>query len=163
MKTVTARTYWNIHKPSGYNQCNLVVDGKKVARCNGGGYDMVGTVFGHWIARTFGELLRRKIKKPFYGLSFHDPDFDPGKAEVPGTGQTVEQREAAGESLGLERYQAFYRASSDLPTKRHTVARLDGACGRSGMFSVFEAIGGKIKYLREGRRETTHYEITLPD
>ena len=46
----------------GYSICSLYVNGKKVAMCNGGGYDMQGTVFGNWIASKFkDELLKLEI------------------------------------------------------------------------------------------------------
>src|SRR3990167_6929422 len=65
----------------------------------------------------------------FYGLTYHDPNFDPGKAVIgqdyhdrtmgqDAQGKTVAEAEAEGKSLGLERYQAFYRASSKAPTDR---------------------------------------------
>lgn len=38
----------------GYTTCSLRNgQGVKIAGCNGGGYDMRGTVIGHWIASTF--------------------------------------------------------------------------------------------------------------
>ena len=203
---------------------------KKWAACNGGGYDMRGTVVGSWIAQAFAsdlckiketdmpensywkpddtllcpackdagyekylealrdcddaclETLSKKYKAPryskdiekcpvcgvglvssrdgetiqsghsFYGLCFADPNYDPGKALVGkdcddrtmgqgSEGKTVEEAEAAGESLGLERYQAFYKETSKFATKRHTVPCLDGACGLSCMLDVFKAIG----------------------
>lgn len=157
---VQANIFYNTTKRDGYPQCNLRVDGKIVARCNGGGYDMVGTVWGMWIAQTFPEQLR-KLTKKFYGLSFHNPTFNPAKAIVKGTGQTVAQREKAGISLGLERYQAYHQASNPLPTKKHTLPRMDGACGRGCMETIFEAIGGKIDTLTDSNRNKT-YLVTLP-
>jgi hypothetical protein len=35
------------------------VDGKKVARCNGGGYDMKGTDLGDYIARAYADRLMK--------------------------------------------------------------------------------------------------------
>lgn len=63
----------------------------------------------------------------------------------------MEQAEAAGESLGLERYQAFYRASSKVPTERHTVPLIDGACGMSSVERIANAIGLRLKYITGGR------------
>lgn len=88
----------------------------------------------------------------FYGLTFHDPNFDPGKAMV-GTdcddrtigqkseGKTVAESEAAGESFGLERYQAVYAASSKVPTERHTIPSIDGACGIDAVMRIMKSIG----------------------
>src|ERR1700733_5836464 len=101
---------------------------KRVAACNGGGYDMRGTVFGSYFARAFPDVLRAKIDRPFAGLTFHDPNFNPGDAKGE-DGRTIAEREESGDSLGLERYQAFYSASSPLPTERHTIPSIDGACG----------------------------------
>jgi hypothetical protein len=41
----------------GYDVCTLFVNAEKAARCNGGGYDMKGTVLGTWLARAFSDRL----------------------------------------------------------------------------------------------------------
>lgn len=215
----------------GYNICTLYADGVKVARCNGGGYDMKGTCLGSYIASAYADRLlalkpqdmpaqshweaerarqcdgacnkelQDKIveaitfgrpadmdldKLPedcfecpkcggptrqsrdgkriddgryFYGLTYHDPNFDPGKAVVGkdcqdrtigGTAEakTVEQAEKDGNSFGLERYQAFYRASSSVPTERHTVPLIDGACGFSSVEQIAKAIGLSLEWVK---------------
>lgn len=209
----------------GYNICTLYADGEKVARCNGGGYDMEGTCFGSFLAHRYADRLvkltpadmpaqshwepdwnacacfecatDRALKdlepvtarreegaewpkcpecgaemerqrqagkriddgRSFYGLTFHDPDFDPSKAVIGAdcsdrtlsnkgnVGMTVGEAEAAGESLGLERYQAFYRASSPVPTERHRVPSINGACGKSSVERIAEAIGVRFEYV----------------
>lgn len=129
----------------GYNVCTLWVNGEKVTRCNGGGYDMQGTCLGNWIAREFAERLCRTIQKEMYGLRFVDPAFDPGQALVPGTSQTVAQQEQAGESFGLERLRAAYAATSPLPTPQHSMPLLDGGCGKESMIAVLQALGGSYQ------------------
>ena len=129
-----------------------------VAACNGGGYDMRGTVIGNWIAGTFrNELLR--LTRYFYGLTFHDPNYNPGKAvigrdcndctltkgDIGSKGRTVEEAEANGNSFGLERLQAVYKASSKTPTRKHTVPRIDGACGESSVLRILNAIGLSLR------------------
>lgn len=159
----TLRFSWGISRGRdtyGYNICSLYVHGTRVASCNGGGYDMEGTCLGSWIARAFKDRLL-KLRKEFYGLTFHNPDFDPGKAEV--EGETVEEREEAGKSIGLERYQAFYRASSKLPTRKHRVPLIDGACGMSSVQRILEAVGGSMRLVRRGKRDTTIYEVVVSD
>ncbi len=42
----------------GYTICTLYVDGDRVARCNGGGYDMKGTCFGNFLASHYADRLR---------------------------------------------------------------------------------------------------------
>jgi len=56
----------------GYNICSLYVEGKKVASCNGGGYDMKGTCFGDWIEKEFQEQLKTLNLDEFYGLQEYD-------------------------------------------------------------------------------------------
>lgn len=216
----------------GYNVCSLFVNGDRVSRCNGGGYDMKGTALGDFIAKYFADRLcelkpedmpehshweraasPRKIcratecvvkqieedreltryphdmeKCPecgeeldidhrdgrtvkdgryFYGLTFHDPNYDAGKAVIgedcqdrtlanePQDGVTVAEAEAKGVSFGLERLQAFYTASSKTPTARHTVPTIDGACGFSSVEQIIKAIGLRLEYVpgRRNRRD----------
>lgn len=152
----------------GYNVCTLYVDGCKVASCNGGGYDMQGTCLGIWVEREYADRLRKlrpaKIRKQnqgrgFYGLTFHDPDFDPGKAKLP-SGKTVAQAEADGDSMGLDRYQQFHKASSIVPSKRHHVPQIEGGCGISCVQTIMGAIGLKMQYVPTSKRDDSLYILT---
>jgi hypothetical protein len=156
--TFTLAFKWTVSRARdtrGWNVCTLYVDGQKVAQCNGGGYDMEGTVLGDWLANRFADRLRERVKAPMYGLTFHDPDFNPGKALVPDTGKTVEAMKAAGESFGLERYQAVFSASSPVPTETHRVPHLDGACGKASMIELLKAIGGQYTEVETTKNQTT--------
>jgi hypothetical protein len=138
---------------------------------------MEGTALGNWVARAFkNELLKLTIPmnrrnsqdiQEYYGLSFHDPNYDPGKyiPEPDGTftheedrGKTVAQLEKEGKSLGLDRYQAFYRASSSIPTERHIIPLIDGACGKSSVEKILNAIGYSLVYLK-GSKNLTLYRM----
>lgn len=153
----------------GYNICSLWVDGQKVSSCNGGGYDMEGTALGTWVAARYaGRLIRLRKNKlgkdGFYGLTFHDPDFDPGKAMIKGTcalgggkGKTVEQAEKDGDSMGLERYQAFHSASAPRPSKRHRAPLIDGACGISSVMAIAQAIGLTFEYVNTRGKNSSVY------
>ena len=116
----------------GYNICSLFVNGQKVSSCNGGNYDMQGTCLGDWIEREFeNELLQLKDK--FYGLTFHNPNWQPPEEII--------KKEEEGKSFGLERYQDFYKQSSDLPTEKHTIPVIDGACGVNSVEKILKAVG----------------------
>lgn len=156
--TLHARFKWTVSRGRdtyGYSICSLYIDGEKVTMCNGGGYDMEGTCLGHWLAAHARDKLLQ-LTDTFPGLSFHDPDFDPGKA-VPDhaavfgnetdVGKTVEQLEAEGKSLGLERYQQFLRASAKLPTERHRMPLIDGAVGINSVMRIGKAVGYAFKYV----------------
>lgn len=164
----------------GYNICTLYVNGQKVSRCNGGSYDMQGTCLGTYIAQAYANRLVTLPVSAFedhtrngedvtelYGLTFHDPNFDPSNAVIPkrellstkNTGEywTVAEAEAANQSLGLERYQQFYKASSNTPTEQYTVPLIDGACGRSSVEIIMRAIGLTLEYVRTpSKRQDTY-------
>jgi hypothetical protein len=140
----------------GYNICTLRVDSEKVSACNGGGYDMEGTALAVWMEQEFKEELLQ-IKEEHYGLTFSDPDFDAGKVII--DNETISARERVGKSLGLERYQAFHRATSKLPTEKYTVPLLDGACGMSSMERVLNAMGYRLKWVGRKNRDYTGYTL----
>jgi hypothetical protein len=227
---------------AGWNMVTLYEDGRKIARCNGGGYDMRGTVLGDWLTYAYADRLRAlkpedmpenfhwqpdfgaficrapacfmpridagfspaTLNRPdvigggdpspkcpecgedmdrdgrageriddgrsLYGLTFHDPNYNPDKAIIGkdcndrtfhgAEGQTVARAEAAGNSVGLERYQAIYRASSKHATERHIIPILDGGCGMSSMERVAQAIGLTISTRSAGRNRDV---ITVTD
>ncbi len=162
----------------GYNICTLFVGTHmgtdvKVAACNGGGYDMQGTCLGNWIAEAFVDKLI-DVRSPFHGLTWHDPNFDPGKAvpEIPtwpadadDKGKTVERLEEEGKSLGLDRYQQFYKASNPTCTARHLVPLIDGAVGFDSVAKILRAIGGELTRHKQSDRSQNHayYEVTFAD
>ena len=150
MKT-TLEFKWGISKgrdTAGYNICSLYADGKKVSSCNGGGYDMKGEALGDWVTRAFEkELLKVKIpfqyfngkkSRGYYGLSFHDPNYDPGK-------------------YSPKSPPAFYRAASPVPTKRHTIPQIDGACGFSQVEKILRGLGYKLELVRTSRNRQDIY------
>jgi hypothetical protein len=191
MKTTTLEFKWTISRGRdtyGYNVCTLYADGRKVARCNGGGYDMQGTCLGNFIASHYADRLltltpdqmpeqshydyesktRVEDGRSFYGLCFIDPNYDPGKAVVShapvfgkdsDAGKTVAELEKDGKSLGLERYQAFYAATSKTPTDRHTVPEIDGACGMSSVQKIAEAIGLTFEYVAVRSKKLDLYRM----
>lgn len=57
----------------GWNICTLRIDGRQVASCKGGGYDMRGTCLAGWIEKQFPNELRRLSPANYYGLQFWDP------------------------------------------------------------------------------------------
>jgi hypothetical protein len=149
----------------GYTICSLYVDGKKMSSCNGGGYDMKYTTLGNYIAAAYRDRLN-KLTIPmnrrngvdvqeYYGLTYHDPDFNPGKFVLP-SGKTVEQAEKDGESLGLDRYQVFYHESSKVPTENHRIPSIDGACGMSSVERILDAIGLSLQYVTGGRKNDVY-------
>lgn len=180
----TLRVTWGVSRGRntyGYTTCTLRDErGVRRAACNGGGYDMLGTVLGNYIASEYRDRLmalkpeqmpeqshwngseRVSDGRYFYGLTYHDPTYDPGKAVIGkdaddrtlggSEGKTVEQAEHDGDSLGLERYQAFYRASSPFPTDRHTVPLIDGATGYRSVLEIAKAIGVSVTRIEASKK-----------
>ncbi len=119
----------------GYNRCTLLVNGKKEASTCGGGYDMIGTCLGSWAEKQFSsELL--KLKKEFYGLTYHDPNWKPSDQCL-----EIEKNDELSKLTGLAQYQDFYKQSSKVPTDKHIVPLIDGACGVESVKKILSAIG----------------------
>ena len=106
----------------GYNIVSLYVDDVKVSSCNGGGYDMQGTVLGEWVMDNFQDKIRKlpsnygsgDNKKGFYGLSF---------------------------------YNSKTKKTQHRWSKNVKRAYIDGACGQSEVEKIMKAIGLKLKYI----------------
>jgi hypothetical protein len=122
----------------GYNICSLLVNGEKVASCNGGGYDMQGTSLGDWVARKFKDQLL-KFDQEFTGLKFYNPNWKPSQ-------ETLDQEKKDG-FQGLTRYQDFHSASSKLPTEQHTVPDIDGAYGFQSVTKIIVELGYTLELI----------------
>jgi hypothetical protein len=166
MERYTLKLKWGTSRArdsEGYTLCTLYSNGEKMARECGGNYDLAGSAFGTWVQKQFKDRLL-KLTTEHRGLKFFDPDFDPDKAEVPGTGKTVLEREQAGDSVGLERYQAVHRSASPVPTERHVVPYIDGAYGWDAVASILEAVGGTIRKVGGDRTSKEDwYEVEVKD
>lgn len=113
----------------GYNICRLddTSTGDRF-KCMGGGYDMLGTVFGAWLAANYQpELLAIKERASYY--------FSKEKGH--------ESRDPQGG--------AFYGMKYYIDDNR---VSLDGACGLDCMIRIAEAIGLEVErdYIAKGRR-----------
>ena len=113
----TLRLRWSISRGRdtyGYNICTVIDErtGKRYS-CNGGGYDMTGTSFGHWLTDVRQSELRalaakhgvstehRGQVKDFYGMYQWEPD---GPVVLDGAcGLESMMRVARAVGLGIER------------------------------------------------------------
>lgn len=112
----------------GYNICRLddTSTGDRF-KCMGGGYDMVGTVFGDWLAANYQpELLALKDR----------------------AGAVWEE---AGGRKSADRADRLYGM---VYREKDSVVILDGACGLDCMIRIAEAIGLDVErdYIAKGRR-----------
>ena len=57
----------------GYDICSLYVDDKKVASCNGGGYDMQGTCLANWLQNNYQDRLLKRFADEIN--SIEDKDY----------------------------------------------------------------------------------------
>jgi hypothetical protein len=86
----------------------------------------------------------------FYGLRFHDPNYDPLAAKLErcddtftkpeDVGKTFRQLQKEGKIVALDALRTWYKASSPHPTRRHTVEK------------ILEAVGYQLEYITGGRR-----------
>jgi len=79
----------------GYNVVTLRDESGNRFRANGGGYDMVGTVFGQWLMAAHGDKLTALDPSKFYGLTVRD-----GVARVDGACGLSAMRRIA-EAIGV--------------------------------------------------------------
>ncbi|WAW11559.1 hypothetical protein vBAcePPAc_0182 [Aeromonas phage vB_AceP_PAc] len=133
---------WSVSKGRdtyGYNICRLDDrnNGKRF-RCMGGGYDMIGTVFGEWLQENYQEQLQAIKARSHY------------ITDEKGTGSNPRP-----DSLYGMRW------------KTDNTVSLDGACGLECMIRIAEAIGLDIErdYIKKGKRrgETIGWYVQLKD
>lgn len=125
----------------GYNICRL--DDRKTGerfKCMGGGYDMMGTVFGNWLEATYQpELLALKDRANY-------------------------TRTTAGGYAPANREDSLYGMAY---FERDNRVSLDGAAGLECMIRIAEAIGLEVEreYIAKGRRrgETVGWYVSKKD
>lgn len=113
---------WSISRARdtyGYDVCLLDdrLTGKRY-RCNGGGYDMIGTVFGEWLQDVYQKELSALLQSKPYELGQY------------------------GTCAAAKSHPEFYGAV--LNTANGQVS-LDGACGIESMIRLAEAIGLEVE------------------
>ncbi|EKR8463847.1 hypothetical protein P9J17_004295 [Salmonella enterica] len=112
----------------GYNICRLD-DRNQGARfkCMGGGYDMVGTVFGNWLEANYQDRLLALKARANY------------------------TRTTDGEFVPANRQDSLYGMAY---LEKDNRISLDGACGIDCMIRIAEEIGLDIQrdYIAKGRR-----------
>lgn len=101
----------------GYNICSLYVNGEKKYTCNGGGYDMKGTVFANYIQNNYQEQLKKLNSKDYYGMWFYKDN-----------GTSVERVDTYEES---NKKGAF----------------LDGGCGFDSMKKILKACNAEMEII----------------
>lgn len=113
----------------GYNICRLDDrnNGKRYRTC-GGGYDMVGTVFGAWLQDVYQERLQEFC-------DFHKDDL-------------IDCCYSVG---GYFRLPNLYGLTLKVEAGGKTKVTLDGACGIESMRRIAEAIGLEVQW--EGNRK----------
>lgn len=102
----------------GYNICKLedTLTGKRY-RCMGGGYDMIGTVFGEWLAdvhqKALVELAMGKRDRP-YGMRLVIPAPGDGDPYVGLDGACgIESMRSIAELIGVEVKGIYSRKGTD--------------------------------------------------
>ena len=115
----------------GYNICRLddSESGKRY-RTIGGGYDMIGTVFGQWLQENYSSELR--------ALAENKTRID--------CGYSVK---------GYYKLEEFY----GLTYTPEGYPRLDGACGISSMIRIAEACGLEVQWSGDRKGRTRAYYV----
>jgi hypothetical protein len=129
---------WSISRGQdtyGYNICRL--DDRSTGqrfRTSGGGYDMIGTVLGQWLATNFQDELLKMTRKA--GAVFTKK------------GGYKSYNGKSGKFYGMTYFKDDNRVS------------LDGACGTSCMIAVAEALGFEVQWEGNRKGHTTGYIVS---
>lgn len=123
----------------GYNICRL--DSHNSGRrykCMGGGYDMIGTVFGDWLECEYQDELRAHVA----GLPLEE------------CGYSVAGYKRVKEEINPKYY--------GLTVKPDGHVSLDGACGISSMQQIARALGFNIQWEGNRKGHTIGYFVSRP-
>lgn len=132
---------WTISRAAdtyGYNRLTLTdTDSGRKFVALGGGYDMIGAVFGEWLQANHAEKLQAIADRAAYEW----------------TGRKPLNRSSERDSLyGLSAYR-------DERGNLERV-RLDGACGLSSMRTIAEAVGLKVRALSNRRGHVVGFVVS---
>lgn len=144
MTTKSLHFKWTVSRGRdtyGYNICTLLVDGDKVAKCNGGGYDMQGTCLGEWLQDHFEMQLNELFMEEI--VSFKSMPFNESGYKRKG-----ELKDKDGN--------AFYGTSLYAGKDGKIQLYLDGAAGMESMKRIAEALGIKLQWNKESDKYRNH-------
>jgi hypothetical protein len=120
----------------GYNICRL--DSRQSGsryKCSGGGYDMIGTVFGDWLESEYQRELVEFVK----GL------------ELQPYGNGISGIRVVKEEINPKFYGLFVKGDGSV--------YLDGACGISCMVRIAEALGLEVQWEGNKKGHTVGYFV----
>lgn len=141
---------WTISKGQntyGYNICTLYVDGVKVSKCIGGGYDMQGTCLANWLAKSYeNSLIELSLKSILNAGIKHASElpsqYCKGSELIKYTNDLKD-----GNNRSLYGFTYYF----NLTTNKCFIG-LDGACGFSSIQYIGEAIGIKLQWNKASDR-----------
>lgn len=117
----------------GHNICRLDSSNKRY-KCDGGGYDMVGTVLADWLCDEFQDRLKAIGSRA--ASSFNK----------------IDRYKSSSDDLSL------YGMHRNDDTG---IISIDGACGVSSVITIAEAVNISISYNRNRRGETNGFMVEI--
>lgn len=126
MKITHLKLSWSVSRGAetyGYNICRLDSDLRRY-RCIGGGYDMIGTVFGNWLQTEYQERL-----------------------------QVWAHKQALTDAGYVTKGYKRIESRSGVTITPNGSVNLDGGCGFESMLRIAEVIGLDVEreYQKKGR------------
>lgn len=124
----------------GYNICRLDdrETGKRY-RCNGGGYDMIGKVFGDWLADYYQADLKKIASRAVYHYN---------------------KQESSKGRVASDKLDALYGMTANTLGSEVYYVSLDGACGIESMIRIAEAIGLEVQREYNKKGHTVGYYVS---
>lgn len=124
----------------GYSICTAYVDGKRIASCNGGGYDMEGTAFADALMKLYPERLLAIAGVHCAGAEYENAAPLGAKDQKPEWKPRKVNSDEPGRFYGLY---AYFPSASSNPEK----VSMDGGCGFRSIERIANAIGLTLKYI----------------
>lgn len=150
MKTIILNLSWSVSRGRdtyGYTICRLDdTDIGKRYRCNGGGYDMVGTVLGQWLSDRYADRLLAIKERAHVTYTYPTDD---AKA------RTRSENNSADRLYGMALIEQVGSGKEFIS--------LDGACGSSSMLAIAKAIGLEVRYMPTVGRSRTSKGFIVTD
>lgn len=129
----------------GYRLVSLYLDGIKVAKTGGGGYDMKGAVLGQWINSNFGHELQELAKEQIAEAQ-KELDNYMATGGIPDKGLSYYNDRGAGiYGLIVSGHKIF-----------GGIARVNGMCGFSVCEEILKRLGYELEYITDTDKESIY-------
>lgn len=164
MKTYSLHFRWSIsrgYNTYGYNICTLLVDGDKVASCDGGGYDMQGTVLAGWIQEAFQDRLQELFKEDIDSITDEMLELSNKSNKRKTVYYFYQYNTKKYYGVSINKLKTVINKTGEIIV--NIKVNLDGACGFNSIKKIANSINIHLKWNKESDRYKNHTFYTAID